>query len=206
MKLEELERIIELSWSKDTCVDSLKNIWNGDNKSLGQCAVTSLIVNLYMGGKIMRCMCETGSHYYNLLNDNIVDLTVDQFKSLPDYKNGEERTEEYLLSNEDTKNRYLLLLNNVKENFLKYGSKEYKLLDENGNFILSKVPGTIGGHKKLKIYGKMDCPSALSYIKKGQYVNNRVFFLDEETAIKNGYRPCAKCLKKEYIIWKNKKD
>lgn len=206
MKLEELERIIKLSWSKDTCVSSLKNDWCDDKRSLGQCAVTSLIVNLYMGGKIMRCLSETGSHYYNLINGNIVDLTVSQFKNLPDYLNGEERSIEYLLSNEDTKNRYLLLLQNVKENFLKYGSKEYKLLDESGKFIVSKIPGTIGGHKKLKIYGKMDCPSALSYIKKGQYINNRVFFLDEEVAIKNGYRPCAKCLKKEYLIWKNKKD
>lgn len=206
MKLEELNKIIELSWNSDTCVSYLKNDWCSDKKSLGQCAVTSLILNLYMGGKIMRCMSETGYHYYNLINGYIVDLTVDQFKSLPDYKNSEERSIEYLLSNEDTKNRYLILLNNVKENFLKYGSKEYKLLDENGNFILSKVPGTIGGHKKLKIYGKMDCPSALYYIKKGEYVKNRVFFLDEETAIKNGYRPCAKCLKKEYLIWKNKND
>jgi len=206
MKLEELERIIELSWSKDTCVDSLKNYWNVVDNSLGQCAVTSLIVNLYMGGKIMRCISETGSHYYNLINGNVVDLTVSQFKTLPDYDSSVERSVEYLLSNEDTKRRYLLLLQNVKENFLNFGSKEYKLLDEDGKVYLSKIPGTIGGHKKLKIYGKMDCPSALLYIKKGQYVNNRVFFLDEETAIKNGYRPCAKCLKKEYIIWKNKKD
>ena len=206
MKLEELERIIKLSWSKDTCVDSLKNDWNDNNKSLGQCALTSLIVYLYMGGKIMRCMCETGSHYYNLLNGSIIDLTVSQFKTMPDYKNGEERTEDYLLSNEDTKKRYLLLLQNVKDNFFKFGSKEYKLLDENGKAYLSKIPGTIGGYKKLKIYGKMDCPSALNYINKGQYVNNRVFFLDEEVAIKNGYRPCAKCLKKEYLVWKNKKD
>lgn len=206
MKLKELEKIIELSWSEDTCVDSLKNNWSKDNKSLGQCAVTSLIVHLYMGGKIMRCMSETGSHYYNLLDGNIVDLTVSQFKTIPDYKNSEERSVEYLLDNESTKNRYLLLLHNIKDNFIEYGSKEYKLLDETGNYFFSKIPGTIGGHKKLKIYGKMDCPSALYYINKGQYVNNRVFFLDEETAIKNGYRPCAKCLKKKYLIWKNKKD
>jgi len=152
----------------------------------------------------MRCLSETGSHYYNLINGNIVDLTVSQFKNLPDYINGEERSIEYLLSNEDTKNRYLLLLQNVKDNFLKFGSKEYKLLNENGKFIFSKIPGTIGGHKKLKIYGKMDCPSALTYINKGQYVNNRVFFLDEEVAIKNSYRPCGKCMKKEYTLWKNK--
>ena len=67
MKIDELKRIIELSWSMETCVPSLKNNWTIENKSLGQCAVTALIINLYMGGKIMRCMCETGSHYYNLI-------------------------------------------------------------------------------------------------------------------------------------------
>ncbi len=55
----------------------------------------------------------------------------------------------------------------------------YKLLDENGKQYLSKEPGTIGGHRKLKIYGKLDCASALRYIEKGQYVHHRVFFKDE---------------------------
>jgi len=206
MKLDELNRIINLSWSKDSCVDYLKEDWKEENNSLGQCDVTSLIVNLYMGGKIMRCMSETGSHYYNLINGNIVDLTVNQFTILPDYKNSEDRTIEYLLSNLDTKKRYLLLLQKVKDNFIKYGIKEYKLLDENGKRYFSKIPGTIGGHKKLKIYGKMDCPSAISWIEKGHYIDKRVFFLDEEVAIHNGYRPCSKCMKKEYLIWKNKKD
>lgn len=52
----------------------------------------------------------------------------------------------------------------------------YKLLDEYGNEYLSQESGTIGGHKKLKIYGKLDCPSALRYIAKGQYIKYRVFF------------------------------
>ena len=59
-------------------------------------------------------------------------------------------------------------------------------------------------HKKLKIYGRLDCPSALRYIAKGQYVKNRVFFKDEETAIAAGFRPCAKCMPKEYKLWKEK--
>ncbi|MBQ3021063.1 MAG: metal-binding protein [Bacilli bacterium] len=87
---------------------------------------------------------------------------------------------------------------------MKYGTKEYKLLDSNGNIYLSKIPGTIAGNKKLKIYGKLDCANAISWINKGYYVNNRVFFENEEIAKKNNYRPCAKCMKKEYIIWKNK--
>lgn len=80
--------------------------------------------------------------------------------------------------------------------------KKYKLLDENGNEYISEIPGKFGGHKKLKIYGKLDCRSALSYIKKGQYVKYRVFFADEKTAIKAGYRPCGVCMKKKYKEWK----
>ena len=70
---------------------------------------------------------------------------------------------------------------------------------------LSAAPGTLGGHKKLKIYGKLDCPSATRYLAKGQYAKNRVFFIDEETAVAAGYRPCAVCMPVEYKKWKTKK-
>lgn len=80
--------------------------------------------------------------------------------------------------------------------------KKYHLLDKNGNFYESDFPGKYGGHKKLKIYGKLDCPSALRYIEKGDYVKHRVFFRDEETAIAAGYRPCYYCMRKEYLAWK----
>lgn len=78
----------------------------------------------------------------------------------------------------------------------------YKLRDENNKEYHSSEKGSLGGHKKLKIYGRLDCPSALMYIAKGQYVKYRVFFKDEETAIKAGYRPCARCMPEEYKVWK----
>ena len=81
--------------------------------------------------------------------------------------------------------------------------KLYKLIGKDGKQYLSETKGTLGGHKGLKIYGRLDCPSALRYIAKGQYVKYRVFFADEETAIAAGYRPCAKCMKEEYLKWKN---
>ena len=205
MIIDEVCVIVNMSFSKDTCYPDLRNNWSKENSSLGHCAITALVLNDFLGGKIMRCESKSGSHYYNLINEKIIDLTVYQFKSLPDYKNGEERTREYLLSNEDTKNRYKLLLERVKENFLEYGKKEYKLIDSSGKFFYSKIPGTLGGNKKLKIYGKFDCKCALNWIKKGYYVNNRVFFENEEVAKINNYRPCAKCMKKEYNEWKNKK-
>lgn len=78
----------------------------------------------------------------------------------------------------------------------------YKLIGKDGKQYLSETPGTLGGHKKLKIYGRLDCPSALKYIEKGQYVKQRVFFADEETAIAAGYRPCGVCMKEKYKKWK----
>ena len=81
----------------------------------------------------------------------------------------------------------------------------YTLIDENGLEYLSDIPGTLGGNKRLKIYGRLDCPSANRWISKGYYINDRVFFIDEETAIKAGYRPCAVCMKKEYAEWKQKR-
>ncbi len=80
--------------------------------------------------------------------------------------------------------------------------KLYKLLDEHGKEYLSAQKGTLGGHRKQKIYGRLNCPSALRWLKKGYYAQQRVFFKDEATAIQAGYRPCAVCMPQEYKIWK----
>ena len=70
--------------------------------------------------------------------------------------------------------------------------KKYRLLDSSDNTYESDIPGILGGHRKLKIYGKLDCHSALSYIAKGQYVEHRLFFINEQAVIAAGYRPCAR--------------
>lgn len=80
--------------------------------------------------------------------------------------------------------------------------KIYKLIGADGKPYESTVPGTLGGHKGNKGYGRLDCPSALHWIAKGYYVKHRVFFADETTAIAAEYRPCAVCMKKHYALWK----
>lgn len=80
--------------------------------------------------------------------------------------------------------------------------KPYILTDKNKRQYLSAKPGALGGHRKLKIYGRLDCPSANRYVKKGQYVRNRVFFEDEDTAILAGFRPCGVCMPEAYKKWK----
>jgi len=84
--------------------------------------------------------------------------------------------------------------------------KKYRLMGADGKEYLSEEKGTLGGHRKLKIYGRLDCPSALKHIAKGNYVQHRVFFKDEETAIAAGYRPCGICMKQAYKKWKFEKE
>lgn len=78
----------------------------------------------------------------------------------------------------------------------------YYLQDEQNQTYISREPGALGGHYKLKIYGRLDCPSANRYLKQGKYVKHRVFFKDEATAIAAGYRPCGVCMPEAYRKWK----
>lgn len=81
--------------------------------------------------------------------------------------------------------------------------KTFRLIGSGGLPYCSPVPGIFGGHRGSKLYGRFDCRAALQAIARGGYVKNRVFFLDEATAIAAGYRPCAVCMPKEYAAWKN---
>jgi hypothetical protein len=78
----------------------------------------------------------------------------------------------------------------------------FRLIGPDGRPHDSETPGTFGGHRRLKGYGRLDCPSALRWIARGHYVRHRVFFADEATAISAGYRPCARCLPESYAGWK----
>jgi methylphosphotriester-DNA--protein-cysteine methyltransferase len=80
--------------------------------------------------------------------------------------------------------------------------KTYTLLGSDAKPYASVTPGTLGGHRRSTIYGRLDCPGALRWIARGHYVKNRVFFVDEATAIAAGFRPCAVCLPDRYREWK----
>lgn len=75
------------------------------------------------------------------------------------------------------------------------------MLDEHGRPYQSDTPGTLGGYRRSRIYGRLGCPSALRSIAKGQYVQHRVIFANEEVAVAAGYRPCGSCLRPNYRQW-----
>jgi hypothetical protein len=57
--------------------------------------------------------------------------------------------------------------------------KRYTLIGADGMPVVSDIPGTVAGHRTTRIYGRLDCPSALRAIESGGYVTHRAFFADE---------------------------
>jgi hypothetical protein len=78
----------------------------------------------------------------------------------------------------------------------------YVLLGADRRPYPSSTPGRFGGHRRNRIYGRLDCRAALAAISKGGYAAHRVFFADEPTAVAAGYRPCAVCMPTVYRAWK----
>ncbi|MFJ3155055.1 Ada metal-binding domain-containing protein [Pseudomonas protegens] len=85
---------------------------------------------------------------------------------------------------------------------MRTSNKTFTLVGPNGKTYSSLLPGSIGGHRGSKLYGRLDCRAAQQAIARGGYVKYRVFFADQTTAIAAGYRPCAVCMPQEYAIWK----
>ena len=81
----------------------------------------------------------------------------------------------------------------------------FTLIGRDGQPYASARKGAFGGHRKTKIYGRLDCRAALRAIERGGYVKYRVFFANAADAKAAGYRPCAVCLPQAYAAWKTRR-
>lgn len=80
MDIENLHEALKRAWSKETCYESIRDNWSSENSAYGQCYITTLIVNDYFGGEILKTKLLNGiTHYWNLINGKEVDLTRSQF-------------------------------------------------------------------------------------------------------------------------------
>lgn len=110
--LAALAGALRASWTADT---SSETEWTPSNPTLGQCAVTALVVQDYYGGGLLRAVVPTGSHYWGLLDDGTeVDLTCEQFAVFSPVSPPQPRTRDHVLSNPDTVCRYRMLAARVR--------------------------------------------------------------------------------------------
>ena len=103
------------AWGKDTCHPAYVNKWTEQNPAAGQCLVTALAVQDEYGGDIYDCKVGRSRHFYNVVNDEIVDLTFNQFPEGSEIKDKRKRDRKQLLANKETKQRYELLKSKMGE-------------------------------------------------------------------------------------------
>lgn len=115
---ETLQVALQTSWTADTSASP--DEWTEDNPAWGQCAVTALVVQDYLGGQLMRGLVthegKEVSHYFNRWDNVTHDITAVQFG---DYPEGVPitvpvvRERDYVLGNMMTATRYHLLKDRV---------------------------------------------------------------------------------------------
>jgi hypothetical protein len=82
-------------------------------------------------------------------------------------------------------------------------AKTYQLLGKDRQIYSSGIPGSLGGNGQMKIYGHLNCSSAVRAVAAGNTCQeDRVFFADEVTANAAGYRPCGNCMRDQYKAWR----
>ncbi len=120
----ELELALKNSWTKESSSDPEK--WTPNNPAWGQCAVTALVINDYLGGDIVwnNASLPDGreiSHYFNNIGGTEKDFTRIQFPTGTTIPSGIPKTKEfsttreYVLSYPITQQRYELLKQKVQE-------------------------------------------------------------------------------------------
>jgi len=112
--LQALHQKLLKAWSKETTV--WPENWSPARPSIGQCAITALLVHSHVGGMIIRgVMDHEDTHYWNISScGEMFDLTRDQFTELRivDVAVADVNT---LLLDTDTCERYMLLFKRLSE-------------------------------------------------------------------------------------------
>ena len=112
--IEELKEKLSNCYSKELCYPKIADEWNEKNKSFGMCAITSLIVNDIFGGEICKIYVGDISHYFNMIDGRIVDLTAGQFNFDIDYR-GYKIVDRNSILNDESIERYNILKQRLGE-------------------------------------------------------------------------------------------
>lgn len=72
--------ILSNIWCRETCAPRMRHNWTETNKTLGQCSITSFLVQDIFGGTVYGIPLGDGNyHCYNIINNITFDLTSEQF-------------------------------------------------------------------------------------------------------------------------------
>ena len=98
-------------WCAETCAPRMRSDWSPENKTLGQCSITSFLLQDLYGGKVFGVPLGDGNyHCFNVVGDYMFELTSEQFgeKKL-NYADCPEQFRETHFAKEEKRQRYELL-------------------------------------------------------------------------------------------------
>ena len=121
--IENLISALQQSWTAETALNASE--WSEENPAHGQCVVSSLVVQKFLGGDLRRYRVSgddiAETHYCNVLPDGtVLDTTVAQYLAPMTFTvatvalNGYASVREKRLADDDTRARYELLLSRVE--------------------------------------------------------------------------------------------
>ena len=117
--IDDLYNILRDCWCNETAYPSCQTEWVPNDPSYGQCAITAMLVYDMFGGTIHRIRVSGGgTHYFNKINGQYLDLTIEQFDlyNIPvNYEPNEEMDRKYCGKNADTQKRFELLIKRITE-------------------------------------------------------------------------------------------
>ena len=98
-------------WCSETCAPRMRADWSERNKTLGQCSITSFLMQDLYGGEVYGVLLADGSyHCFNKVGDCIFDLTSEQFGDvLLNYDNCPQQFREVHFASEEKHQRYEIL-------------------------------------------------------------------------------------------------
>ena len=111
-------------WCIESCAPRLRPQWSEQNKTLGQCSITSFLVQDIFGGEVYGVKLPDGAyHCFNVVDGKMFDLTSEQFgEEKLEYTLEYSQSREEHFASEEKKQRYEFL----KEELGKYSQKTYK--------------------------------------------------------------------------------
>ena len=102
-------------WCEYTCAPRLRKEWSVDNKTCGQCSVTSFLVQDIFGGEVYGVYIDGNVHCFSKINDVIFDLTSEQFYKPLIYKKENPQSRDVHFAKKEKYERYLYLKEKLKE-------------------------------------------------------------------------------------------
>ena len=97
-----IQKALEASWSLES-----STLWTEGNPASGQCGVTALVAQDFLGGEILKTPYRDIWHFYNRIDGEVVDFTKSQFVEPVEYVDRIATRDEAFADTNEQQYRYL---------------------------------------------------------------------------------------------------